>query len=105
MEVRYSTYLGLITETLKLTPLRISNIPPPMAADELTFESPVVHVSFDPTAKTFAVLHHRSVSIASYTTINSIRIANLKIVHSFRYYLTLNIVNLVSTISLSMANL
>jgi elongator complex protein 1 len=74
----------LIVESLKLTPLRLSNLPPPMAASELILSSTPSHVAFDSTGKNFAILRDRDVDIATWREFSNIRVANPKIVYSFR---------------------
>jgi elongator complex protein 1 len=72
-------------EKLKLTPLRISNIPPPMSASELILPAIPTHVSFESIGKSFAILRERHVDIATWTDFNTIRVANPKIVFSIKY--------------------
>ena len=83
----YGLVAVLDGEILKLTPLRISNIPPPMSASELPLESTPVHVAFDLTGRNFAILRKQYVDIATWLDFNSIKVANVKIVHTFRYRL------------------
>jgi elongator complex protein 1 len=72
-------------EFLKLTPLRISNVPPPMAASELVLRSTPAHVSFESTGQNFAILRQRDVDFAMWTDFNTIKVTNPKIVHTLRY--------------------
>ncbi|KAI1766571.1 IkappaB kinase complex, IKAP component [Hypoxylon sp. FL1150] len=44
-------------KTLKLTPFRTANVPPPMALFELQASSPVIDVAFSPANKFVAILH------------------------------------------------
>src|SRR5271170_4612104 len=81
----YGLVAVLDGERLKLTPLRISNVPPPMSASELSIASPASHVSFESIGQNFAVLRQRAVDVATWTDFNSIRVANPKIVHTFKY--------------------
>jgi elongator complex protein 1 len=57
-------------ETVKLTPFRTANVPPPMALVEIQAESSVIDVAFGPQNKTFAVLHHRGVDIYEWPSKN-----------------------------------
>jgi elongator complex protein 1 len=84
----YGLLAVLDGDTLKLTPFRISNVPPPMAASELSIASTPTHVSFDTTGQHLAILRRRDVDIMKWTDFNTIRVANPKIVHTFRYTLT-----------------
>jgi len=56
-----------------------------MSASELSLASTASHVSFDSIGQNFGVLRQRAVDIARWTDFNSIRVANPKIVHTFRY--------------------
>lgn len=49
--------------TVKLTPFRTANVPPPMALFEVTVESAAIDVVFDRHNQQFAVLHRRGVDI------------------------------------------
>lgn len=53
----------ILLETLKLTPLRLAGVPPPMAHNELTLDSNVVDVAFSKTGTRIAVLMDKSFSI------------------------------------------
>jgi hypothetical protein len=70
----------LIQETLKLTPLRICNVPPPMCSDTLHLESAIIHVSFDVTGKYFAILREGYVDIATWKSWKPHCIQNSKII-------------------------
>jgi elongator complex protein 1 len=48
-------------ETVKLTPFRAANIPPPMSMFEISVASAAVDVAFGPNNTTFAVLHHKGI--------------------------------------------
>lgn len=50
-------------ETVKITPFRTANVPPPMALFEVKAESSVVDVAFGHQNSSFAVLHQRGVDI------------------------------------------
>ncbi|KHN97774.1 elongator complex protein [Metarhizium album ARSEF 1941] len=50
-------------ETVKLTPFRTANVPPPMSLFDITAESSVVDVAFGPRDMSFAVLHRKGVEI------------------------------------------
>ncbi|KAI8715726.1 Elongator complex protein 1 [Fusarium sp. LHS14.1] len=49
-------------ETVKLTPFRTANIPPPMSMFEISVASAAADVAFGPSNTTFAVLHHKGVN-------------------------------------------
>ncbi|KAB5585850.1 IKI3 family protein [Coniochaeta sp. 2T2.1] len=49
-------------QTLKITPFRTANVPPPMAMFELEVESSIIDVVFAPDNSTFWVLHHGAVT-------------------------------------------
>ncbi|KAI0147822.1 elongator complex protein [Xylariaceae sp. FL1272] len=55
-------------QILKVTPLRTSNIPPPMAMFELQVSSPIVDVAFSPANTFMAVLHQTGVDLYEWTT-------------------------------------
>ncbi|KAL7623869.1 putative elongator complex protein 1 [Parahypoxylon ruwenzoriense] len=50
-------------ETLKLTPFRTANVPPPMALFELQASSPIIDVAFSPANTFMAVLHQLGVDL------------------------------------------
>lgn len=50
-------------ETVKLTPFRTANVPPPMALFEVTAESAVIDVALGRQNTVFAVLHHMGVDV------------------------------------------
>ncbi|OTA53478.1 IkappaB kinase complex, IKAP component [Hypoxylon sp. EC38] len=50
-------------KTLKLTPFRTANIPPPMALFELQAPSPITDVAFSPANTFMAVLHQHGVDV------------------------------------------
>lgn len=50
-------------KTLKLTPFRTANVPPPMALFELQASSPIIDVTFSPANTFMAVLHQFGVDI------------------------------------------
>ncbi|KAF5133760.1 Elongator complex protein 1 [Metarhizium anisopliae] len=50
-------------ETVKLTPFRTANVPPPMSLFDITAESSVVDVAFGPQNMSFAVLHRKGIEI------------------------------------------
>ncbi|KAI9796377.1 MAG: hypothetical protein M1835_004230 [Candelina submexicana] len=53
---------------LKLTPLRLSNVPPPMALHELELETNAVDVAFSQSNTRIAVLHEASITIFEWDT-------------------------------------
>lgn len=55
-------------QTLKITPFRTVNIPPPMAMFEIATESSIVDVVFAPDNSSFWVLHHGGVDAYSLGT-------------------------------------
>jgi IKI3 family len=75
----------LIGESLKLTPFRLQNIPPPMAGSELLLSSTPTHVAFDSTGQYFAILRRRGVDIATWSAFSKLRIRSPQITHAFRY--------------------
>lgn len=87
----YGIVAVLDGETLRLTPYRIRNIPPPMAANMLPIASTPAHVAFDTTGKIFAILRQREVDIATWSDFNTIRVANPKILDTYRYRRTLKV--------------
>lgn len=50
-------------KTLKLTPFRTANVPPPMALFELQASSPIIDVTFSPANTFMAVLHQLGVDV------------------------------------------
>jgi elongator complex protein 1 len=50
-------------QTVKFTPFRTCNVPPPMAMCELEVESPVIDVAFSADCSSMAVLHRVGVSL------------------------------------------
>lgn len=50
-------------ETVKLTPFRTANVPPPMSLFDITAESSVVDVAFGRQNMSFAVLHRKGIEI------------------------------------------
>lgn len=50
-------------ETVKLTPFRTANIPPPMSMFEISAASSAVDVAFGPDNTTFAVLHRKGIDV------------------------------------------
>ncbi|KAK2593965.1 putative elongator complex protein 1 [Conoideocrella luteorostrata] len=50
-------------ETVKLTPFRTANIPPPMSLFDITADSSVADVAFGPQNASFAVLHQKGVDV------------------------------------------
>lgn len=52
-----------VLETLKLTPLRMAGVPPPMAHNELALESNVIDVAFSKSGSRIAVLMSNTLSI------------------------------------------
>lgn len=55
-------------QTLKITPFRTANIPPPMAMFEVESESSIIDVAFAPDNNGFWVLHHGGVDTYSLGT-------------------------------------
>ncbi|KAK3387211.1 IKI3 family-domain-containing protein [Podospora didyma] len=55
-------------ETIKITPFRTANVPPPMALYELEVESPVIDIAFGKDGSAMAVLHHLGISIYALET-------------------------------------
>lgn len=59
--------LGLVAvidgTTLKVTPLRVANVPPPMALDEVELPSSAVDVAFNEIGTEFAVMHAGEVTL------------------------------------------
>lgn len=49
--------------TIKLTPFRNANVPPPMALYEIIIDSSAVDVAFGRQNQSFAVLHHKGVDV------------------------------------------
>lgn len=50
-------------ETVKLTPFRMANVPPPMSLYELKAEAVVIDVAFGHRNETIAVLHHQGIDV------------------------------------------
>ena len=48
---------------LKLTPLRVANVPPPMAFSEVELQANAIDVAISRSATLVAVLHHQSISL------------------------------------------
>ncbi|GJC82611.1 elongator complex protein 1 [Colletotrichum liriopes] len=55
-------------QTVKLTPIRTANVPPPMALFELDFPASVVDVVFDPSNSLMAVLHRKGLDVYEWQT-------------------------------------
>ena len=55
-------------QTLKITPFRTANVPPPMAMFELEVESSIIDVVFAPDNSRFWVLHHTGIDAYSLGT-------------------------------------
>ncbi|KAK1674407.1 IKI3 family protein [Colletotrichum godetiae] len=55
-------------QTLKLTPFRTAQVPPPMALFELDFPSSVLDVVFDPSNELMAVLHRGGLDVYEWQT-------------------------------------
>lgn len=59
--------LGLVAvidgRTLKVTPFRTANVPPPMAFNEIELPAPATDVAFNSTGTQMAVLHHDRITI------------------------------------------
>ncbi|KAI8634173.1 elongator complex protein [Xylariaceae sp. FL1651] len=55
-------------QTLRITPFRTANIPPPMAMFELQVSSPVIDVAFSPANTFMAVLHQTGVDLYEWKT-------------------------------------
>ena len=58
--------------SLRLTPLGLANIPPPMALHEVNLTQNVVDVAFNDSGSDFAVLHGNSISTYHYEAADSI---------------------------------
>lgn len=50
-------------DTIKMTPFRTANMPPPMSLFEVTSQSSVIDVAFGRQNLTFAILHHKGVDV------------------------------------------
>ncbi|PWW72432.1 IkappaB kinase complex, IKAP component [Tuber magnatum] len=57
--------------TLKLTPLRVANIPPPMALKEVELESTPVDVAISPTGRLIAVLRDKALDLIRWDFANN----------------------------------
>jgi elongator complex protein 1 len=57
--------------TVKLTPLATANVPPPMALYDVAVDSSVIDVAFGRRNQSFAVLHHKGVSVFDWPLKNS----------------------------------
>ncbi|KAI0426308.1 IKI3 family-domain-containing protein [Xylaria sp. FL1042] len=55
-------------QTLKVTPFRTANIPPPMAMFELPVSSPAIDVAFSPANNFMAVLHQTGIDLYEWMT-------------------------------------
>ncbi|KAF4877172.1 Elongator complex protein 1 [Colletotrichum siamense] len=55
-------------QTVKLTPFRTANVPPPMAWAEPEFPASVVDVAFDPSNSLMAVLHRKGLDVFEWQT-------------------------------------
>ncbi|KAI0205480.1 elongator complex protein [Astrocystis sublimbata] len=55
-------------QTLKVTPFRTANVPPPMAMFELSIPTPVVDVTFSPANTFMAVLHQTGIELYEWAT-------------------------------------
>ncbi|KAI1430673.1 elongator complex protein [Xylaria sp. CBS 124048] len=55
-------------QTVKVTPFRTCNMPPPMAMFELPVSSPAVDVAFSPANSFIAVLHQTGIDLFEWTT-------------------------------------
>lgn len=54
--------------TVKITPFRTANVPPPMAMFEISASHTVIDVAFAPNNETMAVLHHNGVDLYEWQT-------------------------------------
>jgi len=54
--------------TVKITPFRTANIPPPMSMYEVVAKSAVIDVAFSPTNSHMAVLHHKGIDLYAWQT-------------------------------------
>ncbi|KAM5382866.1 hypothetical protein ACJZ2D_002257 [Fusarium nematophilum] len=50
-------------ETVKLTPFRTANVPPPMSLFEISAAASVIDVAFGPSNTSFAVLHRKGIDV------------------------------------------
>ncbi|KAL8366022.1 hypothetical protein RB595_004687 [Gaeumannomyces hyphopodioides] len=66
-------------KTLKLTPFRTVNMPPPMAMFELSVTGSIVDVAFTPDNSHMAVLHHNGVDIYEWQTKAGRSLAPIKV--------------------------
>ncbi|KAI3394287.1 hypothetical protein diail_2934 [Diaporthe ilicicola] len=55
-------------KTVKITPFRTANVPPPMAMFEIPASHTVIDVAFAPSNETMAVLHHNGVDLYEWQT-------------------------------------
>lgn len=55
-------------KTVKITPFRTANVPPPMAMFEISASHTVIDVAFAPNNETMAVLHHNGVDLYEWQT-------------------------------------
>lgn len=58
-------------QTIKVTPLRDANIPPPMSLHEISVPSNVIDVSFNTDASQIAVLHQEGISVLEWKRITA----------------------------------
>ena len=54
--------------TLKITPFRTANMPPPMSLYQISAESAIVDVAFSPGNSRMAVLHHKGIDVYAWQT-------------------------------------
>jgi elongator complex protein 1 len=55
-------------KTVKITPFRTANVPPPMSMFEISASHTVIDVAFAPSNETMAVLHHNGVDLYEWQT-------------------------------------
>jgi elongator complex protein 1 len=56
-------------QTIKITPFRTVNVPPPMALHELQIQSNAIDIAFNADASLIAVLHHHGISIFEWKSV------------------------------------
>ena len=81
--IDYGTIAVIDGKSLKVTPLRIANIPPPMALFDITLPKNISDAAIDDESKLIAVLHQEGISV--YTWENS-SASSQPALKSFHYF-------------------
>ncbi len=70
-QLDYGVVAVIDGQSIKITPLRMANIPPPMALHELKVRSNVIDVAFSAEASMIAVLHRKGIAVFEWKSITA----------------------------------